>query len=133
MKKITVSLLFCLAAYLIANTIGFATYYVHVRLMWFAMFTVNPVVFGFFFYASLKKTGCAHSDAFTTTNRMVWQWILCCFLLDAGMYMWLVPVYTHHKANLTFFIDQSPWIWLNYLTMFVLGHISRYFYVKNYR
>jgi hypothetical protein len=132
MKKITVSLLLCLAAYLIANIIGFATYYVHVSLMWIAMFTVNPVVFGFFFYGCLKRTRCTPQDAFATTNWIVWQWIAFCFLLDAGVYMWLVPDCSHQQPNLTFFIDQSPWIWLNYVSLFIPAHISRIIYVKNY-
>jgi hypothetical protein len=132
MKRIKVSLLLCLAAYLIANIIGFATYYVHVSLMWIAMFTVNPVVFGFFFYACLKRTGCTPQYAFTITNRIIWQWIAFCFLLDAGVYMWMVPFFSYYKPNLTFFIDQSPWIWLNYLSLFIPGHVSRIIYVKNY-
>jgi hypothetical protein len=132
MKKFAVSLQLCLAAYLIANFIGFAAYYVHVSLMWTVMFTVNPVVFGFFFYACLKRTGYTRRDAFSTTNLIVWQWIAFCFLLDAGVYMWMVPVCTHHKPNLTFFIDQSPWIWLNYAALFIPGHVSRIIYVKNY-
>jgi hypothetical protein len=133
MKNIATSLKLCLAAYLIANLIGFATYYVHVSLMWIAMFTINPVVFGFFFYSCLKKTGCVPKNTCRTTNRTALLWIGFSFLLDALVYILLVPAFSHNKPNLTFFIDQSPWIWLNYLTLFVLGHVSRYFYVKNYR
>jgi len=33
--------------------------------------------------------------------------------------------------NWTFFMDQSPWIWLNYLAIVVLGHLSRFFYLKS--
>ena len=111
----------------------FTVHYVHVSLMWIAMFTVNPIVFGFFFYACLKKTGCTPVDAIRTTNVTALQWTAFSFLLDVLLYVLIIPAVMHQEPNRTFFIDQSPWIWLNYLTMFVLGHISRYLYVKNYR
>lgn len=119
--------------YLIATIVGFTTYYINIDLMWVLIFTLMPVIFGYLFYIYLRKTKCEISEAFKETNRLMVLWIILSFLLDALVYIIIVPIIYGHKSNWTFFIDQTPWIWLNYLTIIVLGHISRFIYVKKLR
>lgn len=116
--------------YLIATIVGFSTYYIHVTVMWIAVFTLMPIVFGYLFYTYLRRTGCERSRAFRETNSLILFWIILSFLVDALVYIVVVPLISGNQPNWTFFMDQSPWIWLNYLTMIVIGHISRLFYLK---
>jgi len=130
MRNFRIAYRLFLIGYLIATIVGFATYYINQYLMWVSIFTLMPVVFGYLFYLYLKKTKCGISETFKETNRLVILWIILSFLLDALVYVLMVPFIYRHKSNWTFFIDQSPWIWLNYMTLLFLGHISRYFYHK---
>jgi hypothetical protein len=116
--------------YLIATIVGFSTYYIHVTVMWIAIFTLMPVVFGYLFYTYLRRTECERSRSFTEANLLILFWIVLSFLVDALVYVVVVPLVSGNPSNWTFFMDQSPWIWLNYLTLIVLGHISRFFYLK---
>lgn len=117
-----------LIGYLIATIVGFSTYYINVNVMWATIFTLMPVVFGYLFYLYLKNTKCCLSETFKETNRLVLLWIIISFLLDALVYIIIVPIIYGHKSNWTFFMDQSPWIWLNYMTIIILGHIARLTY-----
>jgi hypothetical protein len=119
-----------LVGYLIATVVGFTTYYINKYLMWTMLFSLMPAVFGYLFYLYLKKTKCRISETFKETNRLVILWIIFSFLLDALVYVIIVPIIYRQKSNWTFFIDQSPWIWLNYMTLLILGHISRFIYHK---
>jgi hypothetical protein len=96
--------------------------------MWISLFTLMPVIFGYLFYSYLKKEKCKVSETLKETNRLVALWIILSFLLDAIVYVIIVPLIFGLKSNLTFFIDQSPWIWLNYMTIIILGHMSRLIY-----
>ena len=130
MKSIGLALRLFGLGYLIATVVGFATYYIHIVVMWVALFTLMPVVFGYLFYTYLYRTRCERSRAFAETNRLVVLWIVLSFLLDVVVYVALVPLIFGDPPNWKFFLDQSPWIWLNYLTLLVLGHISRFFYLN---
>jgi hypothetical protein len=130
MKNYKMAIKLFLVGYLIATIVGFATYYININLMWITLFTLMPAVFGYLFYLYLKKTKCGISETLKETNRLVILWIILSFLLDALVYVIIVPIIYRHKSNWTFFIDQSPWIWLNYMTLLILGHISRFIYHK---
>ena len=117
--------------YLIATIVGFSTYYIDVTVMWVAIFTLMPVVFGYLFFTYLSRTRCERSQSFGETNRLVLLWIILSFLVDALIYIVVVPLVSGNPPNWTFFMDQSPWIWLNYLTIIVLGHVSRWFYLRS--
>lgn len=128
MKNIRLSLKLFFTGYLIATIVGFTTYYISIYLMWISLFTLMPVIFGYLFYSYLKEEKCKVSETLKETNRLVALWIILSFLLDAIVYVIIVPLIFGLKSNLTFFIDQSPWIWLNYMTMIILGHMSRLIY-----
>lgn len=131
MKSYKLAIQYFVIAYLIATVVGFVSFYIHIVVMWIVLFSVMPVIFGYFFYLYLKQTECPIQDTFKETNRLVLFWIVVSFLLDAMVYILVVPLILGYKANWTFFIDQSPWIWLNYLSLFIVGHISRYLFIKN--
>ena len=131
MKSIKLAFTLFGLGYLIATIVGFSTYYIHITVMWITIFTLMPVVFGYLFYIYLRKTKCERSESFKQTNYLILFWIILSFLLDAIVYIIVVPNLFGIPSNWTFFIDQSPWIWLNYLTIIVLGHISRVCYLKS--
>jgi len=130
MKKLGLALKLFLAGYLIATIVGFTTYYISLIVMWISIFTLMPLLFGYLFYLYLKKTTCEISDTLKETNLLIILWIILSFLLDAFVYIIFVPIIYGYKSNWTFFIDQSPWIWLNYMTIIFLGHLSRFIYIK---
>lgn len=51
--------------------------------------------------------------------------------MDGIVYIFIIPIIFGYKSNWTFFIDQTPWIWLNYLTLVLIGYTSRYFFIRN--
>lgn len=117
--------------YLIATVVGFSTYYIHITVMWTAIFTLMPVVFGYLFYTYLRRIEIDRSESLQETHRLVLLWVILSFLVDALVYVVVVPLVTENPPNWTFFIEQSPWIWLSYLTILVLGHISRLLYLNS--
>jgi hypothetical protein len=130
MKNIRLSMRLFFIGYLIATIAGFSTYYISVNLMWITIFTVMPVIFGYLFYSYLKKVKCRLSEIIKETNRLVVFWIILSFMLDALVYIIIVPIVYGQRSNWAFFLDQSPWIWLNYMTIIILGHISGFIYRK---
>lgn len=131
MKNIGLAVKLFGLGYLIATVVGFSTFYIHVTVMWVAIFTLMPVVFGYLFYTYLRRSGCERSRSLRETNLLVLLWIILSFLVDALVYIVVVPLVSGQPSNWTFFMDQSPWIWLNYLTIVVLGHVSRFFFLKS--
>jgi len=117
--------------YLIATIVGFSTYYIHISVMWIATMTLMPVIFGYLFYIYLRRIKCTRSESIKQTNYLILFWIILSFLLDAVVYTIVVPNIFGNPSNWTFFIDQSPWIWLYYLSILILGYISRFFYLKS--
>jgi len=130
MSNIKLALKYFALAYLIATIVGFTTFYIHETLMWISTFTIMPIVFGYFFYLYLKKASSNASTLLRETNILILFWIIASFLLDGLVYIVIVPIIFGNKSNWTFFQDQSPWIWLNYLTIILLGHISRLILIK---
>lgn len=131
MKNIRLALRLFGLGYLIATVVGFSTYYIHITVMWTAIFTLMPVVFGYLFYTYLRRTACERSRSFRETNLLVLLWIILSFLIDGLIYIVVVPLISGNPSNWTFFEDQSPWIWLSYLTILILGHVSRLFYLRS--
>jgi hypothetical protein len=131
MKNLKLNLKLFLTGYLIATIVGFAAYYISPELMWILMFTLMPVVFGYLFYLYLYKTDCRKSETSRETTGLAISWIILSFMIDALVYIIIVPLVYNQNSNWTFFIDQTPWIWMNYLTIFILGYISRIFYHKH--
>lgn len=125
MRDIKLAIEYFGLAYLIGTVVGFTTFYIHPTVMWISMFTIMPVVFGYFFYQYLRKSHCDDAAILRETNLLILFWILASFVLDGLVYIVLVPIAFGSPANWTFFIDQSPWIWLNYCTIIALGHLSR--------
>jgi hypothetical protein len=131
MKSIGLALRLFGLGYLIATLVGFSTYYIHITVMWIAIFTLMPPVFGYLFYTYLRTTECARSEALKETNLLVLLWIALSFVVDALVYVVAVPLLAGEPSNWTFFMDQSPWIWLSYLTLVMLGHVSRLLYLRS--
>ena len=130
MKNFKLALLYFCLVYLIGTIVGFITFYIHVIVMWIVMFTIMPIVFGYFFYRYLKKTECKISESVKETNLLILVWILASFLLDAVVYIIIVPIIYGYKSNWTFFVDQSPWIWLNYLAIVIIGYFGKFYYLR---
>jgi len=116
-------------AYLIGTVVGFITFYINIIVMWIALFTIMPVVFGYFFFLYLKSTESDSKKAFQETNKLILLWIILSFLLDGIVYIIVIPLFFGAEPNWTFYLDQSPWIWLNYLTLVIIGHVSRLIYI----
>ena len=130
MRSIKIGLKYFGLAYLIGTVVGFITFYINPIIMWIALFTIMPVVFGCFFFMYLKNKQTGSKESFQETNKLILLWIVLSFLLDGIVYIVFIPLFLGAQPNWTFFLDQSPWIWLNYLTIIILGHVSRLIYMK---
>jgi hypothetical protein len=131
MKNIKLAFTLFGLGYLIATIVGFSTYYIHITVMWIATMTLMPVIFGYLFYIYLRRIKCTRSESIKQTNYLILFWIIFSFLLDALVFIIVVPIIFGNLSNWTFFLDQSPWIWLNYLAIIILGYISRFFYLRS--
>jgi hypothetical protein len=131
MKSWFWSTMFFLLGYAIATVVGFSLYYVSVIVMWVGTFTLMPIVFVYLFYLYLRKVRCEAEESLRETVRVVIYWAALSFLLDALVYIAVVPAVFGVSQNWRFFIDQSPWIWLCYMVMLVVGLAGRWLYVRN--
>ncbi len=131
MKNIKLAFTLFGLGYLVATIVGFSTYYIHITVMWIATMTLMPVVFGYLFYIYLRRIKCTRSESIKQTNYLILFWIILSFLLDALVFIIVVPIIFGNPSNWTFFLDQSPWIWLNYFAIIILGYISRFFYLRS--
>jgi hypothetical protein len=71
MKNIGLALRLFGLGYLIATVVGFTTYYINIVVMWIAIFTLMPLVFGYLFFLYLQKTGCDGSGLLRETNLLI--------------------------------------------------------------
>lgn len=131
MKSWFWSTMFFLFGYAIATVVGFSLYYVSVIVMWVGIFTLMPIVFVYLFYLYLRKVRCEAKKSLRETIRVVIYWAALSFLLDALVYIAIVPAVFGVPANWRFFIDQSPWIWLCYTVMLFVGLAGRWLYVRS--
>ena len=131
MKSYKLASQYFIYAYLIATIVGFISYNISIIFMWIILFTLMPLVFGYVFYLYLKKTECKITEVTKETNSLIIFWIIVSFFMDGIAYIFIIPIIFGYKSNWTFFIDQTPWIWLNYLTLVLIGYTSRYFFIRN--
>jgi hypothetical protein len=117
-----------LLAYAIGTTAGFVAFAISAAAMWIEMFTLMPVVFAACFYQYLSRTRCPAAKTGVETARLCLLWVLLSFALDALIYIGVLPLALGARPNWHFFLDQSPWIWMSYATLFFLGYLARWLY-----
>lgn len=110
--------------YVIATAVGFALYLVSPLAMWISMFTVMPVAFAYLAYRYHKR----HAVTSTPVEiiKLSAYWIVLSFVLDALIYIAVLPIAFGAKPNWTFFMDQSPWIWLAYASLILTVTVGFY-------
>ncbi|WP_353068281.1 hypothetical protein RBB75_12610 [Tunturibacter empetritectus] len=114
------------AMYLIATIVGFATYFLlSVRAMWICVFTLMPIVSAGLIYAYLQRLKVSRDATFREASILVAVWIVLSFSLDAITYIVVIPMTSHRALNWTFFLDQSPWIWLSYAVLSLSAYAGR--------
>ncbi len=99
MKSIRLAFQLFGLGYLIATIVGFFTYYLHVGIMWITIFILMPVVFGYLFYSYLSRTRYERSRTFRETNLLVLFWIILSFLVDALVYIVVVPLMSGNPST----------------------------------
>jgi hypothetical protein len=118
------------AMYLLATTVGFATYFLlSVRAMWICVFTLMPIVSAVLIYAYLQRLKVSRDATFREASILVAVWIVLSFCLDAITYIVVIPMTSHRALNWTFFLDQSPWIWLSYAVLLLSAYAGRWAYL----
>jgi hypothetical protein len=129
MRRFQNVLLFFFAMYGIATVLGFTTFLlISPTAMWIAVFTVMPAVATLLICGYLRWLGCPSGQCRRETAVVVAIWIALSFLLDAATYILVVPAFAHRPRNTTFFIDQSPWIWLSYAVLIGCGFAAERLY-----
>jgi len=119
--------------YLIATCVGFATYLqLGPVAMWICVFTIMPVIAALLIRWFLVKIKCPPGRALREILVLVAIWIALSFGFDAITYVLVVPGLSHVSANWTFFVDQSPWIWLSYTALIISGYTGRWLYLRQY-
>lgn len=111
--------------YLIGTAVGFATYAIGIVVMWLSLFVAMPPLFAYLCRLYLTRVRCVPECSRSETWRLVAYWILLSFGLDALTYIVALPAALHAKPNWTFFMDQSPWIWISYASLIVSGQAGR--------
>jgi hypothetical protein len=118
------------AMYLLATIVGFATYFLmSVRAMWICVFTLMPIVSAGLIYAYLQKLKVSRDATFREATILVAVWMGLSFCLDAITYIVVIPMTSHRALNWTFFLDQSPWIWLSYAVLLLSAYAGRWAYL----
>jgi hypothetical protein len=122
------STVFFLLGYAIATVVGFGLFYLSETAMWIGTMTLMPIVFACLFYIYLRTVKCPLEASFRESAVMVIYWITLSFSLDAIVYILIVPAVYGGRSNWLFFMDQSPWIWLNYIILLLVGAVGRWAY-----
>jgi hypothetical protein len=115
--------------YAIATAVGWSTF-TNPILMWALTFTLMPLVFAGLAYWYFRSTSPGTGEATGEAVRLTLFWIVLSFALDAVVFIAVIPMAFGAKANWTFFIDQSPWIWLCYASLFPIIFSGLYIYRK---
>lgn len=126
--KVATGLFF--AGYATATTLGFGLYVLSPMSMWISMFTAMLIMFGWLAFRYFTFVGTVTGPAEVTVLTI--YWIALSFVLDATLYVVALPLSVGAAANWTFFIDQSPWIWVAYGS-FALIIVSAYYRRNQYR
>lgn len=119
-----------LLAYAVGTVVGFVAFAISATVMWVVMFTLMPAVFTVSFYEYLSRTHCPLAKASTEMARLCLLWVLLSFTLDALIYIGVLPISLSARSNWRFFLDQSPWIWMSYAMLFLLGFLARWIYQR---
>jgi hypothetical protein len=115
--------------YVIATAVGVATFKTP-ALMWALTFTLMPLVFAGLAYWYFRGVRPSLSESSREATRLMLFWVVLSFVLDAFVYIAVFPLAFGAKANWTFFVDQSPWIWLCYATFFPIVFGALHVYQK---
>ena len=132
MKSWKLAIVYFLCGYLIATLVGFGTYYLlSENAMWIIMMTFMPVFYIFLCYRYFSDARCANYRYLDSeTIRLTILWILLSFVLDTLVYVFITPLVMGFPINSTFFLDQSPWIWLNYASVILIVAVGKYIYYR---
>ena len=115
--------------YAIATAVGWVTF-TKPMLMWVLTFTLMPLVFAGLAYWYFSNTSPGAGEATREATKLTLFWIILSFVMDALVFIAIIPLTFGAKANWTFFIDQSPWIWLCYTSLFPIIFGGLYVYRK---
>ncbi len=119
--------------YVIATGMGFATYqFLGPVAMWIAVFLVMPIIAALLIYWFLIKIKCPSDRTLRETLVLIVIWIALSFSFDAVTYIFVVPALSHGPAHWTFFVDQSPWIWISYAVLTISGYAGRWLYLRRF-
>ena len=130
MKSVKLATLYFLLAYLIGTIVSFVTYYFSLANFLGFLFVVIAVIFGYLFYLYLKKIKCDPQGSFKETNLLIVFWILSSLLLDGIIYIIVIPLMYDYNPRWIFHTEQPLWFFLDYIMIIIVGHISRYIYVR---
>jgi hypothetical protein len=133
MKSIKLAFLYFLLAYIISTIVSYATYYFKLAGIWIVMFALVATIFGYFFYLYLKNTKCDLASSLKETNLLIVFWILVSLLFDGIVYMLIIPLIYDYNPMWIFFTGQTPWVFLDYIMIIIVGYLSRYIYVRRVR
>ena len=113
--------------YVVATAVGWFTF-TRPALMWALTFTLMPLVFALLAYWYFRGTRPSAEEATREALRLASFWMAISFVMDAFVFIAVIPLAFGAKANWTFFVDQSPWIWLCYavLVPVVFGGLRAY-------
>jgi uncharacterized membrane protein len=113
--------------YLIATAVGWSTF-TQPTVMWVLTFTLMPLVFAGLAYTYFRGTKPNHGEARREAIRLILFWIILSFVLDGLVFIGVIPLAFGAKPNWTFFVNQSPWIWLCYaaLVPIIFGGLYAY-------
>jgi hypothetical protein len=122
-----------LIMYAIATALGFASYLLSGPVaMWLIVFTVMPVIAALLICWFLTNIKCLPDRSQLEMLWAIGVWIVLSFSLDAITYILIVPALRHAPANWTFFVNQSPWIWLSYAVLILSGYAGRRLYLARH-
>jgi hypothetical protein len=130
MKSIKLALIYFFLAYIISSILGFATYYINMTMTQIVMFTIIPIIFGYFFYLYLKKTKCDLTNSLKETNLLIVFWVIASLLFDGIVYILILPLSFGYDISWVFFTESSLWFYLSYGLIIIVGYISRYVYIR---
>ncbi|MFT4197468.1 MAG: hypothetical protein QM601_06080 [Pseudoxanthomonas sp.] len=99
-----------------ATAVGWATFTRPV-LMWALTFTLMPLIFVALAYWYFRGVRPAAAEAAREALKLTLLWIAISFAMDALVFIAVIPLAFGAAANWTFFVDQSPWIWLCYAVL----------------
>jgi len=108
--------------------VGFMAFMISETLMWVTIFSIMPVVFPVAFYQYLSRTHCPAARIGVEMMKLCSLWVVFSFGLDGLIYIAVLPLILRARANWSFFLDQTPWIWMSCATLFFLGYLARWLY-----